>query len=79
MDNFEVKINCMNNSVKVAAALAAGVIIGGILGVLLAPAKGSDIRQKIVDEGEELASKLKKKIKDVAEKACDQCEKATSV
>ena len=68
----------MNNSVKVVAALGAGLIVGGILGVLFAPAKGSDLRQKIVDEGDELASKLRKKIKAVTEKACDQCEKATS-
>lgn len=69
----------MNNSVKVVAALGAGLIVGGILGVLFAPAKGSELRQKIADEGDELASKLKKKIRAVTEKACDQCEKATSV
>lgn len=68
----------MNNSVKVVAAVAAGMIVGGILGVLFAPAKGSEIRQKIVDEGDELASTLRKKIRAVTEKACDQCEKATS-
>ncbi|MFA5814634.1 MAG: YtxH domain-containing protein [Bacteroidales bacterium] len=38
-----------------------GLAIGVILGVLFAPAKGSETRQKISDKGNEFADTLKKK------------------
>jgi gas vesicle protein len=39
----------------------AGLAVGAILGVLFAPAKGSDTRRKISDKGNEFAENLKNK------------------
>lgn len=36
----------MKTSTKVAVALGVGLIVGGVLGVLYAPAKGSETREK---------------------------------
>jgi gas vesicle protein len=37
----------------------AGLAVGAILGVLFAPAKGSETRRKISDKGNEFAESLK--------------------
>lgn len=49
----------MKNSSKVLIALGAGIALGGILGLLFAPEKGSDTRQKIADAGKKMADNLK--------------------
>lgn len=36
----------MKTSSKVALALGVGLVVGGVFGVLYAPAKGSDTREK---------------------------------
>ena len=41
----------MNNTSKVVVALAAGVAVGAVLGILFAPAKGEETRKKMGDEG----------------------------
>jgi len=53
----------MKNTSKVLIALGAGLAIGGILGVLFAPNKGSETRKKISDTGKKLADKITHKIK----------------
>jgi gas vesicle protein len=52
----------MNNTGKIAIAVAAGAVIGGVLGVLFAPGKGTDTRKKLVDNGKELADMVKDKV-----------------
>jgi len=52
----------MNNAGKIAIAVAAGAVIGGVLGVLFAPDKGTDTRKKIVDNGKKLADTVKEKV-----------------
>ena len=52
----------MNNAGKIAIAAAAGAAIGGILGVLFAPNKGTDTRQKIVDGGKKIVDTVKDKV-----------------
>ena len=52
-----------NVSLKVAAALVAGVALGAVAGLLLAPAKGSDTRKKVMDGSRDLAESLKSKIR----------------
>ncbi len=49
----------MNKNGKILAAVAAGIAAGAILGILFAPAKGSETRKKINDEGKKLAEGMK--------------------
>jgi gas vesicle protein len=53
----------MNNTSKILIALGAGVAIGGVLGILFAPDKGSMTRQKIAEGGKKFADNFNKKIK----------------
>src|SRR6202000_962768 len=56
LQNF-IKINSMNNS-KLLLGLVVGAAIGGALGILLAPDKGSETRKKILDKGSDLGDTL---------------------
>lgn len=53
----------MNNTSKILIALGAGLAIGGVLGVLFAPDKGSVTRHKIAEGGKKFADKFNRKIK----------------
>jgi|KBSSwiS6_1023812.scaffolds.fasta_scaffold00484_2 gas vesicle protein len=53
----------MKTSSKILIALGAGLIIGGITGVLFAPDKGSETRRKISDTGKKLADKINCQVK----------------
>lgn len=52
---------------KVVLGTVAGLAIGGILGVLFAPEKGSVTRQQIMDRGNDYADELKSKYNDFAD------------
>ena len=68
----------MNTTGKVLTALAAGAVAGAILGVLFAPAKGSETRQSISDKANDLAGDVKNifgKCRDKFEKAAGEAEK----
>jgi gas vesicle protein len=52
----------MNSTGKILTALAAGVAVGALLGVLFAPDKGTETRKKINDQGKKLADDLKEKL-----------------
>ncbi len=52
---------------KVVLGTMAGLAIGGILGVLFAPEKGSVTRQQIMDRGNDYADELKSKYNDFAD------------
>ena len=58
----------MKNTSKILIALGAGVAIGGLLGVLFAPAKGSDTRKKISDGSKKLVERFNSQIKAGKEK-----------
>ncbi len=52
----------MKDSSKILVAVGAGLAIGGILGVLFAPDKGSETRKKMANAGDELKSRFKEKL-----------------
>ncbi|MGZ3882645.1 MAG: YtxH domain-containing protein [Bacteroidia bacterium] len=69
-----------NNHGKVIGALLVGAVIGGILGVLFAPDKGSVTRKKIAGSTEDLTASLKERIKAILEevKASDEQKEKTN-
>jgi gas vesicle protein len=54
-----------NNTVKIVGALVLGAVIGGALGILFAPDKGSETRKKLVAKGDDLTNGLKEKLEDL--------------
>ena len=58
----------MNDSGKVVAALSAGLAAGAVLGVLFAPEKGTDTRDKLNDSLADLGDAIKER----AEEQMDQ-------
>ncbi|HQW43601.1 MAG: YtxH domain-containing protein [Chitinophagaceae bacterium] len=62
----------MKNTSKMLIALGAGLAIGGILGVLFAPDKGSSTRHKIADGSKKFTDKIKSKVKVGKEKLEDK-------
>jgi len=62
----------MKNTSKILIALGAGMAIGGVLGVLFAPDKGENTRNKIAENGKKLADQFKRKVKEGKEKMEEQ-------
>lgn len=54
-----------NDTGKIIVAALVGVVIGGALGVLFAPAKGSETRKKLMANGEQLKDTLLGKFGDL--------------
>lgn len=52
----------MNDTGKVLVAAAAGALVGGILGILFAPDKGSETRHKIAESGKKFTDTVKDKV-----------------
>ncbi|MEX1002617.1 MAG: YtxH domain-containing protein [Crocinitomicaceae bacterium] len=50
-----------NNTGKIVGAVLIGAAIGGALGILFAPNKGSVTRKKMLSKGEELKDTLQEK------------------
>ncbi|MBX9785587.1 MAG: YtxH domain-containing protein [Chitinophagaceae bacterium] len=53
----------MKNSSKILIALGAGLAVGGVLGLLFAPAKGEETRNKIAESGKKLKDQFTEKLK----------------
>ena len=58
----------MKNVNKVLIALGAGMVIGGVSGVLFAPKKGAELRKDIADRKNEFSESLKSKMNQAKEK-----------
>ncbi len=52
-----------NQTIKMVGALLVGVAVGGALGILLAPNKGSKTRKKIVGKTDDLKDELEERFK----------------
>ncbi|HVU98200.1 MAG TPA: YtxH domain-containing protein [Puia sp.] len=48
----------MNNTSKILLGFIAGAAIGGALGILLAPDKGSETRRRIAERGSEIGDSI---------------------
>jgi gas vesicle protein len=57
---------------KVILGTVAGLAIGGILGILFAPEKGSVTRQQILDKGNDYADELKSKYNEFADSMAEK-------
>jgi gas vesicle protein len=68
----------MTNS-KVLWGFLAGAAIGGALGILLAPDKGSETRKKIVEKGNDFSDAVKDKFNEVKDRFNDVKEKFNDV
>lgn len=60
----------MNKTLNILYAFLGGAIVGCGAAVLLAPDKGSNVRNKISEKSEELGNKITEASKDVANKVC---------
>ncbi|HKO77839.1 MAG TPA: YtxH domain-containing protein [Flavobacterium sp.] len=61
---------------KVILGTTAGLAIGGILGILFAPEKGSVTRKQILDKGSDYADGLKSKLNEFSDSITDKLQSA---
>jgi gas vesicle protein len=66
------KMAIMENTSKMLIALGAGLVAGGLLGVLFAPDKGTVTRHKIAEGGKKLADKIRQNVKEGKQKMAEQ-------
>lgn len=65
-----------NDTGKVIGALIVGALVGGALGVLFAPAKGSETRKKIAEKSSDTVDELKEKFDALLNKFSEKFEDA---
>ncbi|GGH09519.1 YtxH domain-containing protein [Sphingobacterium alkalisoli] len=68
----------MNDSGKIVAALLAGLAAGAVLGVLFAPEKGAETREKINESLADLGEALKERAEEQLDQLNDLKEKIVS-
>lgn len=66
----------MKDITKIMIALGAGVLAGGVLGVLFAPDRGTETRRKIREEGKKLKDQVGDKLKWGKEKLDEKMKRA---
>ena len=66
--------NSDNSSLKLIGALLVGAAIGGTLGILFAPDKGTETRKKIYKKGENQVDALKDKFNDFLDSITEKFE-----
>lgn len=65
------------SSGKVVLALLAGAAAGAALGILFAPAKGSETRKELSGKGEDLKESIKEKFNEFLDDISEKYDKAT--
>lgn len=65
-----------SNTGETLLALLTGAIIGAGVGILYAPAKGSETRKRIGDEAQKAGERLKEGVEETATKLSKQAQKA---
>ncbi|MGE5109054.1 MAG: YtxH domain-containing protein, partial [Sphingobacteriales bacterium] len=65
----------MKDISKILIAVGAGVVAGGILGILFAPDKGAETRHKIAEGSKKLKDGFSRKLKMGKEKIEEEAEK----
>jgi len=65
-----------NNALKLVGAVLIGAAIGGTLGILFAPNKGSDTRKKITKKRTDLTDSLKNKFNEFLESITEKFDNA---
>ncbi len=68
----------MNDNAKVVAALLAGLAAGAALGILFAPEKGAETREKLNDSLKDLGDALKERTAEQLEHLNDFKEKVVA-
>jgi gas vesicle protein len=66
----------MKNITKILIALGAGLLAGGVLGVLFAPDKGAETRRKMRENGKKLKDQVGDKLKWGKEKLDEKMKRA---
>ena len=66
------------SSSKIITGVLIGAVAGAVLGILFAPEKGSDTREKIRRRGADLKDNLKSRINDLVDGIADEIENAKS-
>lgn len=61
--------------IKIAGSFLVGLAAGAAIGILMAPAKGSETRRKIAEKGEDLVDALKTKFCGVMNTISDKYDK----
>jgi gas vesicle protein len=63
-----------NDNVKLVAAVLVGALVGGALGILLAPDKGTETRRKIFEKGEDLTDAFENKFQSLVDEVKKEME-----
>ena len=63
-----------NNALKLVGAILIGAAIGGTLGILFAPDKGSNTRKKITRKGEDIKDSIKDKFNEFVDSISEKFE-----
>jgi len=63
-----------NDTAKVLGALLLGAAVGGALGILFAPDKGSRTRKKMMMQGEDITDSMKEKFNDFLDNVKEEIE-----